>query len=243
MSYDNHQHNSEEYGSYNSYEGSNDEYYSNNYRGNYRGGHRGRGNGNNNNSQFRGSQRGGNGYYNSYRGGYYNKYNNGGYYNGGRGGGNRSYSNYYDQDQSTSQSGYPAESESGEAHYEENSSSSSRPPSSNFHRGSFRGNYRGGYRGGRTNSNGSINSRHFGESKLKNFNNPWINIMQIEDEATQNKLETSYNEMTTLDASIADLQKSKLKLEMSMSLLEKQVDREALHVELASEKLEEFAYL
>ena len=30
---------------------------------------------------------------------------------------------------------------------------------------------------------------------------------------------------------------------MSMSLIEKQIDKEGLHVELTNEKLEEFAYL
>lgn len=49
--------------------------------------------------------------------------------------------------------------------------------------------------------------------------------------------------MTELDSSILELQKSKLKLEMSMSLIEKQIDKEGLHVELTNEKLEEFAYL
>ncbi len=126
----------------------------------------------------------------------------------------------------------------------------SRPGSSGFHRGSFRGgNFRGSYRGGRGGSlNGSNRSfkdqmMMMQDNKIKNFNNPWINILQIDDETTQNKLETNYDELRKIDSSISDLQKSKLKLELSMSVLEKQIDRESLHVELTNEKLEEFTYL
>lgn len=246
---------SEGYGSY-SYNGK-DEYYLNNYRGSgggggYRGS-RGRGSRGNNyygNSYRGGSIRGGGGYYKSYNNNYY----------GGRGGGHRSYSNYHDQGNDTAGSSTTS-SQNGEYESQDNTqetehSYSSRPHISGFHRGSYRGGFRGSYRG--RGGGGSFNNglaatasptttRHYkdiiNENKLKNFNNPWINIMRIEDEPTQNKLEKSYNDMTELDSSILELQKSKLKLEMSMSLIEKQIDKEGLHVELTNEKLEEFAYL
>ena len=220
---------SEGYGSYSSYNGK-DEYYLNNYRGSGGGGYRG--------SRGRGSR----GYNNNYYGG--------------RGGGHRSYSNYHDQGNDTAGSSTTS-SQNGEYESQDNTqetehSYSSRPHISGFHRGSYRGGFRGSYRGrgGGSFNNGlaatasPTTTRHYkdiiNENKLKNFNNPWINIMRIEDEPTQNKLEKSYNDMTELDSSILELQKSKLKLEMSMSLIEKQIDKEGLHVELTNEKLEEF---
>ncbi|EDK45018.1 hypothetical protein LELG_03197 [Lodderomyces elongisporus NRRL YB-4239] len=81
------------------------------------------------------------------------------------------------------------------------------------------------------------------EPKLKEFSNPWINIMGITDEPTQKLLEERYAEMTKFDDKILELQKNKLKLELSMSSLEKLAAREKLHVQLTSEKLEEFIYL
>ena len=136
--------------------------------------------------------------------------------------------------------------------------------SSGSYRGSYRGHYRGGYRGrgghygGFPHSNGYDPKHSNGDpkgtsprfykdtisrDKLKSFNNPWINIMGIVDEQTQNKLEARFNELCKVDKEIMELQKSKLKLENYMASLEKQATREELHVQLTNEKLEEFTYL
>lgn len=142
----------------------------------------------------------------------------------------------------------------------------SRRSSGVAHRGSYRGHYRGsGYRGrgghysGFPHNAGYDSKNLNGESKsggahrfykdtiarekLKSFNNPWINIMGITDESTQTKLESRFNDLAKIDKEIIDLQKSKLKLENYMSTLEKQTTREELHVQLTTEKLEEFTYL
>ncbi|RCK59133.1 Transcriptional regulatory protein LGE1 [Candida viswanathii] len=247
------------YDSYNSY--GKDDYYLNNYRGG--GGYRGRGN----RGSFRG-QRGSNGYYGggNYRGsggggGYYGGKHGygggGGYYHGGRGGGR--YSGYHDQgyygnlgyengnENEPLEGQQASSSQQGSQHNEDEGGQ--RPGSTGFHRGSFRsGSFRGSYRGRGGHLNGSSSGRPYKEMnfdtvKVKNFNNPWIHILQIDDETTQNKLESGYDELKSVDHGISELQKSKMKLEMSMSLLEKQIDREALHVELTNEKLEEFTYL
>ncbi|KAI3405032.2 hypothetical protein KGF56_002197 [Candida oxycetoniae] len=91
------------------------------------------------------------------------------------------------------------------------------------------------------------NSKHYKEflhdTKLKEFANPWINIMGITDEATQKTLEERYIELSQVEDKILELQKSKLRLEMNMSSLEKQAAREMLNVQLTTEKLEEFVYI
>lgn len=117
------------------------------------------------------------------------------------------------------------------------------------HRGGFRPRNVSHHLGEFYKSGGVVDksSKHYKEflhePKLKEFSNPWINIMGITDEPTQKLLEERYAEMTKFDDKILELQKNKLKLELSMSNLEKLAAREELHVQLTSEKLEEFIYL
>lgn len=80
-------------------------------------------------------------------------------------------------------------------------------------------------------------------SKVKTFNNPWIEIMEINDETTQETLETRYNELGYVNSDIRQLQLAKRKLEGSVLNLERQAEREALHVQITNDKLEEFTYL
>ncbi|KAK6199541.1 transcriptional regulatory protein LGE1-domain-containing protein [Scheffersomyces amazonensis] len=88
-----------------------------------------------------------------------------------------------------------------------------------------------------------IHARDTSVSTAKTFNNPWIGILQIDSETTQDSLEKNYNDLKKVNKDIDQLQKIRLELENSVNFLDNQLEREALNVQLTNEKLEEFAYL
>ncbi|KAI5958898.1 hypothetical protein KGF57_002332 [Candida theae] len=208
---------------------------------------------------YRGGRGGyGGGYNSSYygsnyrgRGGYYNKYSN----HNNRDNWSRG-SSYSEQEEQEEQ---PEHRDGSVEHDEEEGGHSSQDFShgrggSGYRGGSFRGGYKS--RNGSTHHSGEYyksggvvdkNSRHYKEflhdTKLKEFQNPWINIMGITDETRQASLEESYHEQAKADETIRDLQKRKLRLEMALSSLEKHAAREELHVQLTNEKLDEFVYI
>ena len=235
--------------------GSNDDFRGlNNF---YRGGYRGRGG-----RGGRGLYRGGRG---SYSGGYNSPYygNNyrgrGGYYNKQNGYGDdwsRGVS-YYEHEEQEGQLSTPVEKE------ESNGENDGEQQGQDF---SYRGRggggfgYRGSFRGGYKSRNGSHtgefyksggvvdkSSRHYKDflhdTKLKEFQNPWINIMGVTDESRQKSLEDNYIEQSKADDTIQELQKKKIRLEMALSSLENHASREELHVQLTTEKLDDLVYI
>ncbi|ODV82039.1 uncharacterized protein CANTADRAFT_132645 [Suhomyces tanzawaensis NRRL Y-17324] len=229
-----------------------DYYYSSSYQGS---GYRGRGRG----GGYRGR---GSSYYDSYsssssRGGkYYGRY--GSYYQGGgsSGRGGRG---------GSSGSSYTHDTYEGEPHGEEpvpheghDTYRGSGYKGSNF-REDYRGSYRGSYRG-RGNyhlqphySKETLNqndgtttpkaARETVKPVAKAHNNPWIDTLGIKDLATIDTLEARYNELQATNKDIIELQQAKLKLERSVATLENQASREELHVQLTTEKLDEFTYM
>ncbi|CAD1808397.1 Transcriptional regulatory protein LGE1 family protein [Candida parapsilosis] len=223
-------------------------------RGSYNGGY---------NSQYYGSPHRGRG------GGHYNKFNSfSGHDDRSRG---SSYSE--NEEREEGQSPQSMENRQGSVEYDEDDGGGLLGPDASYGRGGRRGGRGGGrggdvYRGGSfrgsgyKSRNGSIHhsgefyrsggvvdksSRHYKDflhdTKLKEFQNPWINIMGITDEAQQASLEANYNEQTATDETIRELQRKKMKLEMAISSLEKHAAREELHVQLTTEKLDEFVYM
>lgn len=77
----------------------------------------------------------------------------------------------------------------------------------------------------------------------KSFNNPWIPILRIQDEKTQAKLERNYSDLASVNKELLELQIQRFKLSTVVESLEKTTEREALHVQITNEKLEEFTYL
>lgn len=76
----------------------------------------------------------------------------------------------------------------------------------------------------------------------KKFNNPWIPILRIQDEKTQVKLESNYTDLASVNKELLELQIQRFKLSNVVENLEKTIEREALHVQITNEKLEEFTY-
>lgn len=77
----------------------------------------------------------------------------------------------------------------------------------------------------------------------KNFTNPWIPILRIQDEKTQSKLESNYTDLASVNKELLELQIQKFKLSSVVDNLDRTIEREALHVQITNEKLEEFTYL
>ncbi|CUM63280.1 uncharacterized protein PRCAT00000851001 [Priceomyces carsonii] len=75
------------------------------------------------------------------------------------------------------------------------------------------------------------------------FSNPWIEILHITDGQTRNVFELRYEELQKADEKLLEIQQERLRIENSVKLLEKQAEREDLHVNILNEKLEEFAYV
>lgn len=242
--------------------------YSDDYHGQgnfYRGAYRGRGGRGGRGLLYRGGRGSYSGGYNSlyygnnFKGrggsGYYSKHNS----FSGRDDRSRGSSYTEHEEREEEQSPQPVEHRQGNIEHDEEDSGYQGQDTS-FGRG---GGYRGGsFRGGYKSRNGGThhlsefyksggvvdkNSRHYKDflhdTKLKEFQNPWINIMGITDETQQASLEDNYNEQSKADEAIRELQKKKMRLEMALSSLEKHAAREELHVQLTTEKLDEFVYI
>ncbi|KAI5968189.1 hypothetical protein CANMA_002405 [Candida margitis] len=245
-----------------------DHYGSSNY---YRGGYRGRGGRGGRGSSYRGGRGNyGGGYNSQYYGSNFRGGSSGGYYGkhgsfSGRDDRSRgsSYSEHQERGEEHS-SPQPIEQRQESIEREDEDESGYQGTGPSYGRSGSGGGYRGGpFRGssyksrhGSTHHSGEFyksggvvdkTSRHYKEflhdTKLKPFQNPWINIMGITDEAQQTTLEDNYNEQAKADEAIRELQRKKIKLEMAISSLEKHAAREELQVQLTTEKLDEFVYI
>lgn len=87
-------------------------------------------------------------------------------------------------------------------------------------------------------------SRHsISKPEQKVFKNPWIPILHIKDPKTQAVLESRYEDLLKVDKELSQLQLTRFKLQNSVQSLDRSMEREALHVQLTNEKLEEFTFL
>ncbi|QRG40730.1 hypothetical protein FDK38_005219 [Candidozyma auris] len=72
---------------------------------------------------------------------------------------------------------------------------------------------------------------------------PWISILQISDEKVAKRLESRHLELANVNKTLGQLQLQRHKLKAHMDLLDVYAKRDALNVEMTSEKLDEFAFM
>ncbi|OBA20500.1 hypothetical protein METBIDRAFT_43406 [Metschnikowia bicuspidata var. bicuspidata NRRL YB-4993] len=73
--------------------------------------------------------------------------------------------------------------------------------------------------------------------------NPWITLLKLGQGKTAARVELNYKEISRVNDRLAELQSEKVKLACALSTLEVYAKRDALNVEICSEKLDEFTYL
>ncbi|KAF3986902.1 hypothetical protein FT663_02567 [Candidozyma haemuli var. vulneris] len=75
------------------------------------------------------------------------------------------------------------------------------------------------------------------------YTDPWISILHIRDSKVASRLEARHQELANVNRSLGQLQAQRHKLKAHMDLLDVYAKRDALNVELTSEKLDEFTFL
>ncbi|WPK25298.1 hypothetical protein PUMCH_002609 [Australozyma saopauloensis] len=73
--------------------------------------------------------------------------------------------------------------------------------------------------------------------------NPWVSILGIKDLKAVAQMESNYREEAIINEKLAKLQAETIKLECTLSTFDLYAKRDAINVELCSEKLEEFSYI
>lgn len=120
-------------------------------------------------------------------------------------------------------------------------------------RGAHRGGAHGAHRGGRgspnsfggkpprTSVSGSTPQRS--GSAAPTYVDPWILILQVKDAKVAGRMDANYRLLEAVNKTVAELRVERHKLARSLQMLDTYAKREALNVEICSEKLDEFTYL
>lgn len=108
-----------------------------------------------------------------------------------------------------------------------------------------RGGYRGsqGFRNGNNHEQSSGGSTPGGKSTATKNSNPWLSILHIGEGKTAARMEANYRELQKVNQAISELQADAHRMECLLAVLEVYGARDALNVEITSEKLDEFSYL
>lgn len=92
-------------------------------------------------------------------------------------------------------------------------------------------------------ANPGVISSSRGNGVLDVNKSPWISIFQLKDERMKHSLEKTASRLETINKELAESQRSKFNLELSLNNLERQCQKEALNIKITDEKLEEFSFL